>query len=119
MPHVILIEDDALVRKLLEKRLVAAHWTVTALTDSAGMLERVRTERPDVILLEMSQRQANGFEIVEALHAEGLNTPVIVISGFEIEHLVTKMPEGDTSDIIQKPYDQEELLQRMIQLVAA
>lgn len=119
MPHVILIEDDALVRKLLEKRLVAAQWTVTAMSGCTDLIERVRSEHPDVILLEISLRQADGFEVVEALHAERLNTPVIVISGFDVEHLVMRMPAGSASDIIQKPYDQEELLQRMTRLVAA
>ena len=37
MPHVVLVEDDALVRKLLEKRLLNAGWQVSALRDGRGL----------------------------------------------------------------------------------
>lgn len=119
MPHVLLIEDDALVRKLLEKRLELAGWEVTALRDGSQLLERI-TERPaDLILIDLGLPGADGLTLVEQLRAQGISAPILVLTAYELPHLHATVRGVGANDLIQKPYDQEELLERMRRLMAA
>ncbi|MBP6311168.1 MAG: response regulator [Flavobacteriales bacterium] len=118
MPHVILIEADALVRKLLEKRLLAANWTVTALSNTNNLILTIWAEKPDLIILEFTP-QAVGIGPLATIRSLGMNTPVIVVTSFDITLLDESLLGNVANEVIQKPYDQEDLLQRMQGLIAA
>jgi DNA-binding response OmpR family regulator len=119
MPHVILVEDDALVRKLLEKRLVLAGWEVSALRDGSHLLERITQHPADLILLDLGLPGADGLTLVEQLRACGINTPILVLTAYELPHLHATVRGTGANDLLQKPYDQEELIERMRRLLAA
>lgn len=119
MPHVFLIEDDALVRKLLEKRLVAAGWSVNALRDGRGLLSMVRNERPDLIALDLGLPHIDGLALVEELRANGIDTPVMVLTAYDLPHLQATVQSTGANALVQKPYDPETLIERMARLIAA
>jgi DNA-binding response OmpR family regulator len=119
MSHVLLVEDDALVRMLLEKRLLAAGWHVTALRDGRNVAEVLRASRVDLILIDLGLPHVDGLTVVEDLRAQGFTTPVMVLTAYELPHLLATVRSTGANELVQKPYDQEELLQRMARLVAA
>ncbi|MBK8225851.1 MAG: response regulator transcription factor [Flavobacteriales bacterium] len=119
MPHVLLIEDDALVRKLLEKRLHLAGWEVTALRDGNELLARIAAHPADLILIDLGLPGADGLTLVEQLRAQGISAPILVLTAYELPHLHATVRGVGANDLIQKPYDQEELLERMRRLMAA
>jgi DNA-binding response OmpR family regulator len=119
MARVILIEDDALVRTLLMRRMVAAGWSVTALRDGRG-LEAVMTEQPaDLLVIDLGLPYIDGFALVESMRAQGHKTPVLVISAYELPHLLETAKSTGANDVLLKPFDQEELIARMNGLLAA
>ncbi|MBK9146789.1 MAG: response regulator transcription factor [Flavobacteriales bacterium] len=119
MPHVLLIEDDALVRKLLEKRLQLAGWEVTALRDGSQLLERFAEHPADLILIDLGLPGADGLSLVEQLRAQGISAPILVLTAYELPHLHATVRGVGANDLVQKPYDQEELIERMRRLMAA
>lgn len=119
MPHVILIEDDALVRKLLEKRLQLAGWRVTTRRDGRDLLELVASDPADLISIDLGLPHVDGLSLVEDLRANGVDTPVLVLTAYDLPHLFATVRSTGANDLIQKPYDQEELVQRMARLIAA
>ncbi len=119
MPHVLLIEDDALVRKLLEKRLLLAGWQVTALRDGSQLLERIADHPADLILIDLGLPGADGLSLVEQLRAQGIHAPILVLTAYELPHLHATVRGVGANDLVQKPYDQEELIERMRCLMAA
>jgi len=119
MPHVVLVEDDALVRKLLEKRLLAAGWRVSALRDGRGLLAHVQQHPVDLILLDLGLPHIDGLALVENLRACGIDTPVMILTAYDLPHLHATVRSTGANELIQKPYDQEELLKRMHRLLAA
>ena len=119
MPHVVLVEDDALVRKLLEKRLLAASWQVSALRDGRGLLAHVQQHPADLILLDLGLPHIDGLALVENLRACGIDTPVMILTAYDLPHLHATVRSTGANELIQKPYDQEELLKRMHRLLAA
>jgi DNA-binding response OmpR family regulator len=119
MPHVLLIEDDALVRKLLEKRLQLAGWQVTALRDGRDALGMCQRLRPDLILLDLGLPHVDGLHVVEMLRDHGIAQPVLVLTGYELPHLRAIVQGTGANDLVQKPYDPDALLDRMRSLLAA
>lgn len=119
MPHVILIEDDALVRKLLEKRLERAGWQVTGRRDGRGLLELLEEQAADLIVVDLGLPHQDGLSLVEELRAHGVDVPVMVLTAYDLPHLYATVRSTGANDLVQKPYDQEELLERMARLMAA
>jgi DNA-binding response OmpR family regulator len=119
MPHVLLIEDDALVRKLLEKRLQQAGWRVTALRDGRAALDLCRELQPDLVLLDLGLPHVDGLHVVETLRDHGVVQPIVVLTGYDLPHLRTTVQGSGASDLVQKPYDPDALLDRMQSLLAA
>lgn len=119
MPRVILVEDDALVRKLLEKRLLVAGWQVMALGDGRELVQRIHETGPDLVVLDIGLPHVDGLTLVETLRAAGIATPVLVLTAHDLPHLHATVRGTGANDLVQKPYDQEELIRRMARLVAA
>ena len=119
MPRVILVENDALVRKLLEKRLLAAGWQVLALRDGRELAQRIQETPPDLIVVDIGLLHIDGLTLVESLRASGITTPVMVLTAHDLPHLYATVRSTGANDLVQKPYDQEELIRRMARLVAA
>ena len=119
MPHVVLVEDDALVRKLLEKRLLNAGWQVSALRDGRGLLTLVAEQAPDLILIDLGLPHIDGLALVEELRATGIDTPVMVLTAYDLPHLHATVRSTGANELVQKPYDQEEPIHRMRRLLAA
>ena len=119
MPHVLLIEDDALVRKLLEKRLIAAGWQVTALRDGRELVQQLKGLSLDLILIDLGLPHVDGLTLVEEIRAHGITTPVMVLTAYDLPHLHATVRSTGANDLVQKPYDQEELIERMARLIAA
>lgn len=119
MPHVILIEDDALVRKLLQKRLEAAGWRVTARRDGRDLLALVLQDPADLITIDLGLPHMDGLSLVEQLRAQGVDVPVLVLTAYDLPHLHAIARGTGANDLVQKPYDQEELVERMRRMMAA
>lgn len=119
MAHVILIEDDALVRTLLEKRLVLAGWRVTALRDGRELAATVQRDPADLILLDLGLPHVDGLSLVEQLRAQGITTPILVLTAYDLPHLHATVRSTGANDLVQKPYDPEVLLEHMQRLLAA
>lgn len=119
MPHVLLIEDDALVRKLLEKRLLGAGWRVTALRDGRSLLPHLIGQCFDLVLIDLGLPHADGLSLIEEMRASGFDTPVLVLTAYDMPHLHATVRGTGANDLVQKPYDQEELIERMRRLIAA
>jgi DNA-binding response OmpR family regulator len=119
MPYVVLVEDDALVRKLLEKRLVAAGWNVRGLRDGRNLMAHLQEHPADLILIDLGLPHIDGLALVEMLRSHGIDTPVMILTAYDLPHLHATVRSTGANELVQKPYDQEELLQRMQRLLAA
>jgi two-component system, OmpR family, response regulator len=119
MPRVILIEDDALVRKLLEKRLLAAGHEVICLPDGRKLQETLDTHPADMLLIDMGLPYGNGLTLVEKIRAQGITTPIMILTAYELPKLYEMVRNLGADDLMMKPYDQEALLIRMNKIMAA
>jgi DNA-binding response OmpR family regulator len=119
MPRVLVIEDDALVRKLLERRLQVAGWTVASLADGRELQQALETQRPDLLLIDMGLPYGNGLTLVQKIRAQGISTPILILTAYELPRLYEMVRGIGADDLMLKPYDQEDLLVRMQRMLAA
>jgi signal transduction histidine kinase len=108
---VLVIEDDARWRTLVEIQLQAAgHTVLTAADGLAGLA--LAAEMPDVILCDVEMPRLNGFGVLEALHQQpGLSEiPFIFLTGRTARADQRKGMVLGADDYLTKPFQPEELI---------
>lgn len=65
--HILIVDDDEVVAKLLQAHLKSAGYRVTCQADGLGLVETVASIRPDAILLDASLPSADGFDLCREL----------------------------------------------------
>ncbi len=111
MPKVMLVEDDATMRSLLQTLLELEGFEVVVSKNcsSQAILETCRQEIPDVLLLDVHLNQANGMDIVRALRQEQspVSSRIIMMSGMELRDACL---QAGADDFILKPYLPDDLV---------
>lgn len=114
-----LIEDDALVRTLTAHHMMQHDWRVTTLKDGRDLQRMMLDEPADLLLIDLGLPHVDGLTLVEELRAKGITTPVLIITAYELPHLLTTITGAGANDLLQKPFDSDELIARMERLLAA
>jgi two-component system OmpR family response regulator/two-component system copper resistance phosphate regulon response regulator CusR len=107
------IEDDPLIGKSLEKGCSEAGHRCVWVKDGQVGLERARSQQFDAILLDLLLPGEPGLDLLGKLRAEGVRTPVIVLTALgSVEDRVTGLRTG-ADDYVVKPFSMAELLARV------
>ena len=111
--RLLLVEDDPTLRQALSFNLTREGYEVAAAADGESALEAARSERLDLILLDVMLPGMSGIEVLRVLRREGVTTPVIILSakGDEIDRVVGLKIGAD--DYVAKPFSRPELLARI------
>lgn len=102
---VLIVEDNELNMKLFHD-LLEAHGIETIQTrDGRSVLELVRRERPDLIIMDIQLPEVSGLEITQQLKADAelKGIPVIAVTAFAMKGDEQKIREGGCEDYISKP----------------
>lgn len=113
MSRVLLIEDDpAIARAIVDNLRFEGYEALTASEGRAG-LELARAARPDLILLDLMLPRMSGYEVCRQLRAEGIATPIIILSarGEETDRILGLDLGAD--DYVTKPFGIRELVARV------
>lgn len=99
-------DDSNMARKQL-LRALPADWPVTIEQAVNGLEAMVilRMGKTDVLLLDLTMPEMDGYEVLAALKAEGLSCKVIVVSGDVQEQAVARVMELGALAFVQKPAD--------------
>lgn len=81
-PKVVLIEDDGLILRMYEKKLVLDGYQLFTATNGKDGLDLIAKEKPSLILCDVMMPQMNGFEVLKAAKAnpETANIPFIMLT---------------------------------------
>ena len=105
--HVLVVDDDALNRRLVTATLAREGLRTTSAKDGAEALKAIREEPPDVILLDIEMPGIDGFEVLGQIKADEKlrHLPVIMISGMDDTESVVRCLEIGADDFLPKPFD--------------
>ena len=114
-PLVLLAEDDADVRELIERKLRRDGMDVLSVGDGLSALEAARTARPDLVLLDVMMPGMSGLQICEELrsHVATKDLPVVLITARARDVDVQKGYDAGADDYIVKPFSPRNLVLRI------
>ncbi|MDZ7750293.1 MAG: response regulator [Gammaproteobacteria bacterium] len=120
--RILVVDDEAANLKLLNRMLQSEGYREQVLVeDPRQVIPLYREMRPDLILLDINMPHLDGFEVLEQLQAldDPLLPPVVVLTAQHgRDHLLRALAEG-ARDYITKPFDRNELLMRVRNLLDA
>lgn len=114
-----LIEDDDAVLDSLRLLLQSRGFAVTCFKSAEAFLASPQSKSASCVISDVRLPGKSGVDLQRMLVAEGVKTPIVLITGHgDIAMAVTAMREG-ASDFIEKPYDAERLIASIEQTLAA
>ena len=113
MAKVMVVDDAYSELKLMESILLGAGHQVVSLIDGDALEDKVTTERPDVLLLDIVMPKRNGYEILRSIKRDGRtkDTPVVVVSSKNQESDRVWGKRQGADDYLGKPFTAEQLLE--------
>jgi DNA-binding response OmpR family regulator len=111
--RILVVEDDAVLSRLLEINLVAEGFEVECVADGGLVPARARAFGPDLIILDLMLPGLHGFTLLEALGQAAHRAPVIVLSVLGQRADKLKGLRLGADDYVTKPFDREELIARI------
>jgi len=113
MTKVLIIEDDDVIASSMAQHLSTAGFDpVTAGRGEVG-LARLRYEAPEVVVLDLMLPGLDGWKLIESARAEGIGTPIIVVSARGTEHDRVHALQIGADDYLVKPFSMKELVARV------
>ncbi|WP_374959040.1 sigma-54-dependent transcriptional regulator [Gilvibacter sp.] len=112
MANILIIEDEAAIRRVLTKILTeeSADYTVSEAEDGLSGIEMIKKEDFDLVLCDIKMPKMDGVEVLEAAKKLKPETPIVMISGHgDLDTAVNTMRLG-AFDYISKPPDLNRLL---------
>ena len=113
MAKVLIVEDDEIVAQSMRDHLTAAgheaKWTAKGDQGLAAM----RYEAPDVVVLDLMLPQRDGWSVIEQARADGIGTPILVVSARGTEHDRVHALDIGADDYLVKPFSMKELVARV------
>jgi two-component system KDP operon response regulator KdpE len=111
--HKILVVDDELhIRRLIHAALARADYAIVEAENAREAMERLRDERPDIVLLDLGLPDRDGLELVPLIKQQSGTTLIVVSARDATEEKVAALDLG-ADDYLTKPFDTDELLARV------
>lgn len=79
--HILVVDDEALIRRVMSDYLSEYDYDVETASDGLEGLSRARSNRFDVMLIDLRMPKMDGLEVIAALSAEQPELPIVVVSG--------------------------------------
>ncbi len=108
---VLVVDDDAAIRRLLRNTLARAGYTVVEAVNGAGAIAEAKAVNPDAILLDLGLPDRDGLGLIPLLQGEG--RVLLVVSAREATDEKVAALDLGADDYVTKPFDTEELLARL------
>ena len=110
--HILIIDDDAAIRRTLRTSLLARDYRVSVAATGAEGLDLLHEEQPDLVLLDLGLPDMDGLEVCTAIRSERA-VPILVLSARLEEEEKVALLDAGANDYIVKPYGTNELLARI------
>jgi two-component system, OmpR family, response regulator MprA len=110
---VLLVDDDASIRRMLERTLAAEGYDVAAVADGGSALAAVERSVPDAIVLDVAMPGLDGLSVTRRLRGKGLAVPILLLTARDaLEERVAGLDAG-ADDYLVKPFEARELAARL------
>ena len=115
MAKILIIEDHLETSEFMQNLLKINGLDSLVAPDGMSGLEKARTEKPDLILLDLMMPEMDGFEVCRQLKTDPgtASIPIIIVSVRASEDSISKGKSLGAVDYITKPFDPAKLIETM------
>lgn len=111
--RLLVVDDEADLRRALERALVLHGYAVETAADGAEALRQLAAEAPDAVVLDVAMAGIDGLEVCRRLRSAGDRTPVLMLTARDaVDDRVAGLDAG-ADDYLVKPFALDELLARV------
>ncbi len=107
--RVLVVDDDAAILEVLEMRLTAMGFEVTATGDPQRALQAVDGDRFDVALLDLRMDPMDGIALMEVIHERQSRLPVLIMTAHGTIETAVEAVQRGAFDYLTKPFVRDEL----------
>jgi two-component system cell cycle response regulator/two-component system cell cycle response regulator DivK len=109
---ILVVEDHPLNRELVVDILEAAGYTMLQAEDGIGLLEQVKAERPDLIILDLQLPAVDGLTLARQLKADPAtkSIPILAISTHAVPQVQAQARAAGCAGFLTKPLDTQEFV---------
>src|SRR5690606_26400427 len=112
-PTVFVVDDDEQIRKAMRFLLASAGLKAEAYASGSEFLESFDPSRPGCLVLDIRMPGLGGLELQERLAETGSGLPIIFVTGHADVPMAVEAMQKGAFDFVQKPFRDEELLERI------
>jgi two-component system response regulator GlrR len=118
MNHVMLVDDDTDLLRLLSMRLGAAGYRVTAVESAEDALARLAVERPQLVVSDVQLPGKDGMQLFDAIRAKHPSLPVIMLTAHGTIPDAVEATSRGVYTYLTKPFDGKALLDTIAQALS-
>ncbi|WP_066725159.1 response regulator transcription factor [Sphingomonas pituitosa] len=111
--RILVVEDDAQLNALLVRQLSALGYDVESAEDGRAAIATLARAQFDAVLLDRMLPAIEGVEVLRRMRAEGVETPVILLTALGLTQERVEGLEAGADDYIVKPFEIDELNARI------
>lgn len=109
----LVVDDETPIRRLLRVGLGAEGFAIIEAPNARAATEFLKTESPDLILLDLGLPDIAGHDLLRQWRAAGLAAPIIILSSRTDEAGIVAALDSGADDFVTKPFSMRELLARI------
>jgi DNA-binding response OmpR family regulator len=120
-PRILVVDDDADLVKLLAIVLKRINAVCLAANDGRAGLDAIKTQQPDLVVLDLMLPDLDGFEILRQVRAQPdlARLPVLILSAKSDPITIRQGLENGADGFVTKPYRTHSLLEKITALLHA
>lgn len=119
--RVLIADDSETILLLLRTRLEMEGYEVITAADGVEVIEamqRTSEPKPEILLLDAMMPRKSGIDALRELRADGVETPVLIVSAHQDEMDAGAATDVEVSGYITKPIDFDQLFSRIAELTS-
>lgn len=116
MKKILIIEDDKFLRELLGKKLSSLGYNAVLAVDGEEGIEKIKSETPDIVLLDLILPGINGFEVLEKAKKDpAINeVPIIILSNLgQSEDIEKGLRLGAKDFLVKAHFTPQEIVNKI------
>jgi two-component system phosphate regulon response regulator OmpR len=116
-PHILIVDDDNRILKLLKKFLSQHDFLVSTSTSTNEAVELLANFNYDLIILDVMMPEVTGIEFATKIKESGSTMPIVMLTALSDPEARIKGLEAGANDYVTKPFEPRELLLRIKNLI--
>ncbi len=113
-PTVMIVDDSERIVDIIKRFLAFKGFKSICAYDGKSALEKIKTRKPSIIILDIMLPEINGYEVLEQLNKEKINIPIIIMSGGKIDYKRLNNINGENIlPVLEKPINHEKLVSKV------